>query len=1286
MKPYRFNHFLAVALTSLVTLSSFVFAADRIKQNNATALNLAGSWDTLPGSGDVAVWDSTVTAANSPLAGASLSWAGIRIANPTGLVTLGGATPTAATTLTIGTSGINMSAATADLIISSPTTVISGNQIWNVASGRNLRFGITGGGAANANVDGSGTITIQGGLVDLNQGGASGFSDAAGFAGFSGKWIVDSGATLRGIRNGATAFGTNTAADTITLNGGTLAPGGIAGAVGNWTWNSNLTLATSTSSTIDNQNISGSGRSLKLMGVFTGSGNLTFASTGVGTMTADTGFIFTAANTNSGTVTLNSGTFLRVGGVTTASDTTLGAGTGGTLGDGSVTNTVVNNGTLTFSRSDAHAVANVISGSGAVRVGGGVTGVGTQVLTLSGASAYTGATTINAGTLNLTGSLSSTPITVAAGATLTESSTGVIGGTSSLTISGSGTLAGANTYTGATTINAGTLNLTGSLTSPVTVNSGAQLRGSGSTTGLLTMAAGSTLVLAGDTATTSVAADGVTFGGATQLLFAATPIASTVYDVFTYGGGVVTDVANLTTSYRGMLTDDTVHQKYIFTSGGVGTRTWNSAVNNGFWDLGFGTNWLEGDHLFFGGDTVVFGDISANAPITLEGHLAPGFVSVNNAANTYTFTGAAGTDEITGSGSLTKNNGGTLAIASQQSYTGGTTINGGLLDLTGTAANGVGIIRGTATVNTGGTLQLSTGDATGYNTDVTRVSVINLVGGTLNVNTIANQTLGSAVISMTSGIITGIAGSNIDLFANGSAINTLASATTSTISLPSMNLRQDNTAFGIADGAAAVDLLISSNLGNGSAGNHNLVKNGAGTMVLSGTNGYTGTTTVSAGTLTVSGTTSATSAVTVNGTGSLLVPTGGSLTATGGLLTAIATGASIVVESGAALTAASATIAWNPATFKIDGALNVTGALTASSNATVPLTGAGTITAGSFVTGNAATVVNYSTAAMNVSGVVNIGSAVATNSNTFNQTAGVITAGGLQLGYAGSTVAQIYTLTGGTLNLGSSGITTAGTGARTVSLGGATVGATAPWSTTLGMALTSTTTGTTFDATGGNISLSGTLSGVGAKLVKSGGGTVILSGANTYTGDTTVNAGVLAVNGSSIANSGKLVVNGGVVDVSGTEVVDTLFFGGAQQAAGTWGSTSSGATHQDNTRFSGTGVVSVTSGPVGGFSTWAAANAGGGTPSGDFDNDGVSNGIEYFMGATGSTFTANPGVVAGKVTWPMDPGYSGTYTVQTSPDLVSWTNVASTVVANTVQYTLPTGAGKVFVRLDVTPN
>ena len=242
----------------------------------------------------------------------------------------------------------------------------------------------------------------------------------------------------------------------------------------------------------------------------------------------------------------------------------------------------------------------------------------------------------------------------------------------------------------------------------------------------------------------------------------------------------------------------------------------------------------------------------------------------------------------------------------------------------------------------------------------------------------------------------------------------------------------------------------------------------------------------------------------------------------------------------------------------------------------------------------------------------------------------------------------------------------------------------------------------------GNLGLSETFSGVLNQAVstlavtKIGAGTWTLTGVNTYTGDTTVNAGVLAVNGNAIANANKLVINGGKVASTGTEVVNTLFFGATQQASGTWGATGSTATHIDDVHFSGTtGVVSVTTAPVAGYTTWANANgATGQTVDQDHDNDGVKNGIEYFMGATGSTFTANPALVGGStgtVTWPMGSSYANSanygtsYLVQTSPDLVTWTqapqgsgpNTVTVTAGVSVVYTMPSSGTKLFVRLVV---
>jgi hypothetical protein len=165
----------------------------------------------------------------------------------------------------------------------------------------------------------------------------------------------------------------------------------------------------------------------------------------------------------------------------------------------------------------------------------------------------------------------------------------------------------------------------------------------------------------------------------------------------------------------------------------------------------------------------------------------------------------------------------------------------------------------------------------------------------------------------------------------------------------------------------------------------------------------------------------------------------------------------------------------------------------------------------------------------------------------------------------------------------------------------------------------------------------------------------------------------------SVSNGGKLKLR-----YTGTDVVDTLYLGGTRQANGLYDSTNTGGL------ITGTGKIQV--GPFANYSAWTDANAPGQSTDQDHDNDGVANGIEYFMGKTGSDFTANPGIAAdGTVTWPTSPAFSGSYTVQTSVDLKEWADVTNdptqvTKNADSIVWTLRAGPQKHFVRLVVTPN
>ena len=94
------------------------WSADSVKANNTTSLNVAGSWASggVPGTNDRAIWNNTVTGANTVTLGADMILGTIQILDPGGLVTIGGNILTLDATGTAGT-GIDMSGATADLTL-----------------------------------------------------------------------------------------------------------------------------------------------------------------------------------------------------------------------------------------------------------------------------------------------------------------------------------------------------------------------------------------------------------------------------------------------------------------------------------------------------------------------------------------------------------------------------------------------------------------------------------------------------------------------------------------------------------------------------------------------------------------------------------------------------------------------------------------------------------------------------------------------------------------------------------------------------------------------------------------------------------------------------------------------------------------------------------------------------------------------------------------------------------------------------------------------------------------
>ncbi|GCE84602.1 autotransporter domain-containing protein [Komagataeibacter diospyri] len=243
-------------------------------------------------------------------------------------------------------------------------------------------------------------------------------------------------------------------------------------------------------------------------------------SLGEGTLTlTDAAGSFAGTISGTGGVTLVDGHEMLTGNNTYAGGTTIEAGTlTGTTGSFG-TGAIVDNGTLELSQSTDGTLTNAVSGTGALLVDG------TGNMTLSGVNSYTGGTTLAAGVLTVANAsaLSTGALNMAQGTALNFGADGLVlanavilngdptvnvtsgqdtlsgvlsDGTSpgDLVKTGAGTLvlSGDSTYSGGTEIADGTLEVDGSIVSPVVADAGTTLAGTG-TVGDTTIASGATL-------------------------------------------------------------------------------------------------------------------------------------------------------------------------------------------------------------------------------------------------------------------------------------------------------------------------------------------------------------------------------------------------------------------------------------------------------------------------------------------------------------------------------------------------------------------------------------------------------------------------------------------------------------------------------------------------------------------------------------------------------------------------------------------------------------------------
>ena len=800
--------------------------------------------------------------------------------------------------------------------------------------------------------------------------------------------------------------------------------------------------------------------------------------------------------------------------------------------------TVASSGTLDlngFTLSSGIIALNVSgvgnSSAGAIMNGSSTGATCQESVTLAASSTFIA----TSGGMTFSGGFTGNTFGITVGGSYNTTISGVIGTTSgTLTKNGSGilTLSGANTYTGITTVAAGTLKLgangsglngpLGTTSANTSITAGAVLDLNGFTlvtsepltlngTGLTALAAGALTNTGGN----------ATYSGNITLGSLGATITATTSGTLTCSGNVTGNTFALTLDgaigSTGIMSGAVQTTTGTVTKNGAGTWTFGNAASNytGLTSISAGTLKLgasstattgplgnvsgatsvtEGASLDMNGFSLTS---SATEPLTINGIGVSSFGALTNSSSTAsTFIGAItlasaseieaasgnisltgainnagflltvdgsnavniGTAVMSGAGGLTKNGTGTLTVNGAHTFTGAITVNNGIYKL---GSAGTAAASGPLGTNAGGTTVAS--------------------GASLDLN-------GQTFLTTEALTINGSGVSSLGALTNSS---TTVAVWPGTVALNDPTNNYIGTSGNSTSGTLTVSGLISGSnplqiVNTGATASSVILSNGGST--------YSGVTTVVSGTLKLG----------VSGTS----PNGPLGTTTGGTN----------VNSGACLDLNAITLATSEGLIINGTGISSAGALTNSS--TTAVTWSGTVSLGDATNNYIGTSGNATTGILTVSGIISGSNPVQIThtgttkssvvfSNTSNSYTGTTTilSGTLKLGAAGVIPNSNAVTVTGTLDLASYSEevgSIAGGGIITTSIAGACA-------LTCGGDNSSTTYSGSFTVGSGT-----------PALIKTGTGTLTLSGASTYTGTTTISQGIIKLGASSTATTGPL--------------------------------------------------------------------------------------------------------------------------------------------------------------------